>query len=38
VAEPIGSGFERSNHEASLLVFELLGWVARAEAFVGAFV
>ena len=32
-AEPIGAGFPRTNHEASLLVIEtLLGWVSNAHA------
>ena len=30
-AEPIGAGLPRSNHEASLLIIQLLfGWVARS--------
>jgi ureidoacrylate peracid hydrolase len=32
-AEPIGSGYTRTNHEASLLVIEtLFGWTAVSEA------
>jgi ureidoacrylate peracid hydrolase len=32
-AEPIGAGFPRTNHEASLLVIEtLFGWVSNAQA------
>lgn len=35
-AEPIGAAFERTNHEASLLVIEtLFGWVATSAAFLG---
>jgi ureidoacrylate peracid hydrolase len=35
--EPIGSGFARSNHDASLLTIEtLLGWVSTSEQFVQA--
>lgn len=31
-AEPIGAGFDRTNHEASLTVIEtLFGWVAASE-------
>ena len=33
-AEPIGYGLSRSNHEASLLNFELLGWVSNSEEFI----
>ena len=36
-AEPIGSQFSRSNHEASLLVLQLLfGWVSTSKAFIQA--
>jgi ureidoacrylate peracid hydrolase len=36
-AEPLGSEFPRSNHDASLLVIErLFGWVAKSGDFVGA--
>jgi ureidoacrylate peracid hydrolase len=36
-AEPIGSQFSRSNHEASLLVLQLLfGWVSSSNAFIHA--
>jgi len=36
-AEPIGSQFSRSNHEASLLVLQLLfGWVSPSSAFIQA--
>jgi ureidoacrylate peracid hydrolase len=36
-AEPLGSEFPRSNHDASLLVIErLFGWVANSGDFVGA--
>jgi ureidoacrylate peracid hydrolase len=36
-AEPIGQQLSRSNHEASLLVVQLLfGWVAQSEAFLSA--
>jgi ureidoacrylate peracid hydrolase len=36
-AEPIGSQFSRSNHEASLLVLQLLfGWVSSSSAFIQA--
>jgi ureidoacrylate peracid hydrolase len=36
-AEPIGSHFPRSNHEASLLIIEtLLGWVSGSEQFAKA--
>jgi ureidoacrylate peracid hydrolase len=32
-AEPIGPGFPRTNHDASLLVIEtLVGWVSNARA------
>ena len=35
--EPIGNGFARSNHEASLLTIEvLLGWVSASECFIEA--
>jgi ureidoacrylate peracid hydrolase len=38
MSEPIGAGFSRSNHEASLLAVEtLLGWVSDSERFVSAF-
>jgi len=37
-AEPIGAGFARTNHEASLLVIEaLFGWVSTSAAFIEAF-
>ncbi len=36
VAEPLGHAFQRSNHEASLLIFEGFGWVSRSESFIGA--
>jgi ureidoacrylate peracid hydrolase len=37
VAEPLAAASARSNHEASLLTFEvLLGWVAESSAFVSA--
>jgi ureidoacrylate peracid hydrolase len=37
-AEPIGAGFSRTNHEASLLVIEaLFGWVSTSAAFIEAF-
>jgi ureidoacrylate peracid hydrolase len=36
-AEPIGSGFSRTNHEASLLVIEaLFGWVSNSDALLRA--
>jgi ureidoacrylate peracid hydrolase len=36
-AEPIGSGFPRTNHEASLTVIEMLfGWVSTSSAFAAA--
>jgi ureidoacrylate peracid hydrolase len=36
-AEPIGSGNERGNHEASLLTVELLfGWISSSEKFISA--
>jgi ureidoacrylate peracid hydrolase len=36
-AEPIGAGFDRTNHEASLTVIEtLFGWVSNSEALMGA--
>ena len=36
-AEPIGSSFPRSNHDASLLAIEtLLGWVSASEKFIAA--
>jgi ureidoacrylate peracid hydrolase len=38
-AEPIGNDLPRSNHEASLLTFQvLLGWVSESDAFVKAVV
>lgn len=37
MSEPIGGGFDRSNHEASLLSVEvLLGWVTDSERFIKA--
>jgi len=36
VAEPYGRNFSRSNHEASLLIFEAMGWVSRSESFIAA--
>jgi ureidoacrylate peracid hydrolase len=36
-AEPIGSGFSRSNHDASLLLVEqVFGWVSTSDAFVSS--
>lgn len=36
-AEPIGAGFARTNHEASLLVIEtLFGWISNSQAVLGA--
>ncbi|WP_297814545.1 isochorismatase family cysteine hydrolase [Segetibacter sp.] len=38
VAEPIGYGFHRSNHDASLLVIQrVLGWVSNSKDFINAF-
>jgi ureidoacrylate peracid hydrolase len=38
MSEPIGAGFSRSNHEASLLAVEtLLGWVSDSTHFGQAF-
>ena len=36
-AEPIGNGLPRSNHEASLLVMEILGWVSTSGELIKAF-
>jgi ureidoacrylate peracid hydrolase len=36
-AEPIGAGLPRSNHEASLLVLQILfGWISESAKFIGA--
>lgn len=36
-AEPIGAGLQRSNHEATLMVLEILfGWIATSAAFLAA--
>ncbi len=38
MGEPIGNGLSRSNHEASLLVIQVLfGWVSDSDAFITAF-
>lgn len=36
VAEPIGHDLPRSNHEASLLIFQGLGWVSSSDKFIKA--
>ena len=36
MSEPIGQKLPRSNHEASLLTFEVLGWVSDSDRFVKA--
>jgi ureidoacrylate peracid hydrolase len=36
-AEPIGNGLPRSNHEASLLIIEMMGWVSSCYELIKAF-